>query len=368
MLLSLQTTAQSMGAFANEAVDLADQAEQKAQSTEQMTASEVDLLEQKLSSTSSSIMNSGGSMRKRLADERDARYKLLQGDKAYLTNSASNVLEQLQLIGDILTQAADKSLQKQKSLSGRVAELQDELSTGGGSFAEWRSAFQQMASTAREEDTAVSHELESEMALHGPKSIWIDLGKVVRQLFTSDASHRRSLAGLSPAITAEADRTAETVWEAATLFGANVSAVGSGLRKYVRHQDVHSTSAAVQLQDALRLFASAATNRLNQIEVGDKRALQNISALQTQFAQEGGALMGMFTDAQLVSEHDQANVLLPRMERAHERLAHNEHRVLEVETENQKLRLELLGLLKEKQANRVTQTEFHSERSLGLLN
>merc|ERR1719262_282590 len=60
-------------------------------------------------------------MKQRLADERRGRRAGLVQEKRSLTSSAGSVLDQLQFVSDILSQAAARSLEKQQHIDGARA-------------------------------------------------------------------------------------------------------------------------------------------------------------------------------------------------------------------------------------------------------
>merc|ERR1719482_966147 len=123
MLLSVKSTGQELDSAATESLQLAGQAASRAGSEQAVTGSEIQNLETKISTLSSSLQNTNADMKQRLADERRARRAGLVQEKRSLTSSAGSVLDQLQFVSDILSQAAARSLEKQKLISGRVETL-----------------------------------------------------------------------------------------------------------------------------------------------------------------------------------------------------------------------------------------------------
>lgn len=127
LLLSMKSKGQQLGSTADEALLLAQQAQKRAQSTESITAAELTSLEDRIATTGSTIHKSNGNLRQRLADERHARREAQKTEKGYLTKSASTVIEQLDYISDILSQASAKSSSKQKELDQKVDYVRNSL-------------------------------------------------------------------------------------------------------------------------------------------------------------------------------------------------------------------------------------------------
>merc|ERR1719408_897998 len=80
-LMSVKAQGQEQLSNADQALQTAEQAKRRAMAQESMTTSELLALEDRLNTAEESVAKSGGNMKQRLADEREARRKQQAGEK-----------------------------------------------------------------------------------------------------------------------------------------------------------------------------------------------------------------------------------------------------------------------------------------------
>jgi len=125
--LSMKENAQQGMQLSGQAMTLANLATQKAASDKSMTMSELSAMEGKLGSLSSGLSSTGLNLKAQLSDESKAREEAMSGEKSFMVKSSSTVLEQLESVADILSQAADRSSEKQQELVNRIKVLKSTM-------------------------------------------------------------------------------------------------------------------------------------------------------------------------------------------------------------------------------------------------